>query len=173
MAGAELASYFQNLARYNTIVNERLYMACSELSDGEYRRQRVASFNSIHATLNHILLADRIWMDRFTQPGILGTPPLGTILYDEFDSLRAARAAEDERIEQFMSGLDDTFLRRDIQYLNSKGQLCSDPAPLILGHFFNHQTHHRGQLHVMLSQTAVQRPNFDLHRAIRAPIGAS
>ena len=67
MAGPELASYFQNLARYNTIVNERLYMACSELSDDEYRRERAASFNSIHATLNHILLADRIWMDRFTQ----------------------------------------------------------------------------------------------------------
>ena len=115
-----------------------------------------------------------------TPPAFEPTPDAWPGLRDALATAIAASATpeRDDRlfpgdIEQFMSGLDDTFLRRDIQYLNSKGQLCSDPAPLVLGHFFNHQTHHRGQLHVMLSQTAVRRPNFDLHRAIRAPIGAS
>lgn len=167
MADLQLAVYFQTLARYNTIVNERLYMACSELLDDEYRRERAGSFRSIHRTLNHLLLADRIWMDRFTQGGVLGTPALDTVLYDDFDLLRAARVDEDRRIEDFMNALDDGFLLRDIHYVNSRGVSCSDPAPLILGHFFNHQTHHRGQIHVMLSQTSVPRPNFDLHRAIR------
>ena len=167
MTDVPLAAHFQTLARYNTIVNERLYLACSELPDEEYRRERAGSFRSIHATLNHLLLADRIWMDRFTQEGVLGTPPLDTVLYDDFNLLRSARVDEDRRIEDFMNALDDGFLRKDIRYVNSRGVLCSDPAPLILGHLFNHQTHHRGQIHVMLSQTSVPRPNFDLHRAIR------
>src|SRR5689334_21321222 len=140
MADIELAVHFQTLARYNTIVNERLYLACSELPEDEYRRKRAGSFSSIHATLNHLLLADRIWMDRFTQPGVLGTPALDTVLYDDFDLLHAARAAEDRRIQDFMDALDDGFLRREIHYVNSRGVSCSDPAPLILGHFFNHQT---------------------------------
>lgn len=167
MADLQLAVHFQTLARYNTIVNERLFMACSELPDNEYRRERAGSFRSIHGTLNHLLLADRIWMDRFTQPDIIGTPALDTVLYDDFNLLRAARVSEDRRIEDFMNGLDDGFLLRDVPYVNSRGVSCSDPAPLIVGHLFNHQTHHRGQIHVMLSQTSVPRPNFDLHRAIR------
>jgi uncharacterized damage-inducible protein DinB len=167
MADLSLAAYFQTLARYNTIVNERLYLACSELPDDEYRREGAGSFRSIHATLNHLLLADRIWMDRFTQAGVVGTPALDTVLYDEFTLLRWARVGEDRRIEDFMNAMEDGFLLRDIRYVNSRGVLCSDPSPLILGHFFNHQTHHRGQIHVMLSQTSVPRPNFDLHRAIR------
>ena len=80
-------------------MNERLYGACSELPDDEYRRERAGSFRSIHGTLNHLLLADRIWMDRFTQEGVVGTPALDTVLYQEFDLLRSARLGEDRRIE--------------------------------------------------------------------------
>ena len=73
-----LIAHFRMLARYNTIVNQRLYAACAELSDDEYKKQRAGSFGSIHGTLNHILLGDRRWMALFTgQPDAETTPPLG------------------------------------------------------------------------------------------------
>jgi uncharacterized damage-inducible protein DinB len=155
------------MARYNAGANERLYTACSQLSDAEYRRERPGSFRSVHLTLNHILLGDRLWMARFTDPGTSNTPPLHTELYGEFGSLRAAREREDARIAEFMNALDARFLEAEISYVNSAGRLCNDPAPLILAHFFNHQTHHRAQIQMMLSETPVNPPSLDMHRVIR------
>lgn len=162
-----LIAHFHTLARYNSIANQRLYEACAQLDDAEYRRERRGSFRSIHWTLNHILLGDRLWMDRFSSPAELATPPLATVLYDDFARLREARRVEDARIEAFMRALEAGFLARPVTYVNSEGRQCSDPAPLLLAHMFNHQTHHRGQVHVMLSQTAVKPPALDMHRAIR------
>jgi uncharacterized damage-inducible protein DinB len=155
------------MARYNTSANERLYTACSQLSDAEYRRERPGSFRSVHLTLNHILLGDRLWMARFTDSGASNTPPLATELYSEFASLRTAREREDARIAEFMKALDAKFLQAEIRYVNNAGRLCNDPAPLILAHLFNHQTHHRAQIQMMLSQTPVNPPSLDMHRVIR------
>ena len=80
------------MAHYNRIANEKLYGACAQLSDVEYRQARAGSFGSIHALLNHILLGDRIWMERFTTTSPTITPPLGGILYDDFAELRRARS---------------------------------------------------------------------------------
>ena len=104
----DLSSHFQMLARYNRIANERLYEKCSALSDSEYRMSRAGSFGSIHALLNHILLGDRIWMSRF-EGGGQATPPLNTVLYEDFSELRDARAAEDARIESFLVFLSPRF----------------------------------------------------------------
>ena len=164
---APLITHFQTLARYNTIANQRLYEAVAFLNDAEYRRERDASFRSIHRTLNHILLGDRIWMGRFTETAHATTPPLGGELYPDFAGLRAARVAEDARIETFLAGATDDFLAKDVRYVNSAGEHYADPAGLLLAHLFNHQTHHRGQVHTMLSQTAVKPPSLDMHRTIR------
>jgi uncharacterized damage-inducible protein DinB len=162
-----LIAHFQMLARYNTIANQRLYEACSRLDPEEYRRERAASFRSVHRTLNHILLGDRIWMARFTETGHTTTPPLGGELYTDFASLQAARVAEDARIEAFLADATEEFLAKEVRYVNSEGEHHADPAGLLLAHLFNHQTHHRGQVHVMLTQTAVRPPALDMHRAIR------
>jgi uncharacterized damage-inducible protein DinB len=154
------------LGRYNTIANQRLYEACRKLNDSEYRLLRPGSFGSIHALLNHILLGDRIWLGRF-EGGMGRTPALATILYDDFTSLRQAREAEDARIDTFLAALTGDFLDREIGYVNSAGIAFREPANLLLAHLFNHQTHHRGQVHVMLSQTSVAPPSLDMHRAIR------
>jgi uncharacterized damage-inducible protein DinB len=167
MAASPLIAHFQMRGRYNTVVNQRLYEACARLTDVAYRQERAGSFGSIHRLLNHILLGDRLWMERFTASGVTSTPALGTILYDDFTSLRAAREIEDAGIEAFLSGLSENFFARQIEYVNNAGKLCADPASLVLAHFFNHQTHHRGQIHVMLSQTGMQPPSLDMHRAIR------
>lgn len=158
----DLLRNFQMLARYNRLANERLYEACAQLSDEEYRETRKGSFGSIHALLNHLLLGDRIWMSRF-EGGGQTTPPLNTVLYDEFVDLRAARAEQDARIEAFFHGTPHHFLMTELRYVNSKGVERVDDAVMAIAHMFNHQTHHRGQVHVMLAQTPVQAPSLDLH----------
>ena len=161
----DAVTHFQILARYNTVANQRLYEACARLDDAELRRPRSGSFGSIHALLNHILLGDRIWMSRF-EGGGRTTPPLNSILYDEFAALRSARVEEDARIERFFSAADAFALSRPLAYTNSKGEDYVDPLPVAVIHLFNHQTHHRGQVHTMLAQAGVTPPSLDLHRIV-------
>lgn len=163
--GASLVTHFQMLGRYNSVANERLYAVCAELTDEEYRQEGPGSFRSIHKTLNHILLGDQIWMTRFTTSDVTSTPALATILYDDFSMLREARVLEDARIEAFLAGLTDGYLRGTVSYINNAGKYFEDPIMLVLQHMFNHQTHHRGQIHVMLSQFG-KTVNLDMHRVI-------
>ena len=100
------AAHFRMLGRYNRLANERLYAACAELDGAARRQDRGAFFRSIHGTLNHIMVGDRIWMARFEGGTALSTG-LDAILYDDFDELRTARGVEDARIETFTAGLDD------------------------------------------------------------------
>ncbi|BAZ27629.1 DinB family protein [Cylindrospermum sp. NIES-4074] len=159
--------HFQMLARYNSLVNRRLYEVCAMLSDAERKQTRPAFFKSIHGTLNHILVGDRIWMNRFAGYEMPSTG-LDAILYDDFEELRAARVLEDECIEAFIADLDAEFLATTITYENNKGTIYTDPVNLLVAHFFNHQTHHRGQIHDMLTQTEIVPPVLDLHRILRA-----
>lgn len=163
--GMNLVTHFQMLARYNRIANERLFAKCAQLEDAEYRKGRAGSFGSIHGLLNHILLGDRRWMGLF-ESGERPTPPLNQILYDEFADLESARAQEDSRIEAFFGRLDASFWSRSFAYTNHQGKDYVETAHVACSHLFNHQTQHRGQVHVMLSQTPVAPPALDLHRII-------
>ncbi len=113
-----LIQHFQMLANYNTITNRKLYEVCSQLSDVERKRIRQAFFKSIHGTLNHIMVGDRIWMGRFEGKQMPSTN-LDAILYEDFDELRSVRVLEDERIEAFMSKLSQDFLTKTISYVNN------------------------------------------------------
>jgi len=115
--------------------------------------------------LNHNLLADRIWMSRFSGGGKT-TPPLNTVLYDQFQELRIARDQEDVRMEEFFQNAPPSFLTDTLSYTNSKGQAYEEAAVPAVLHMFNHQTHHRGQLHVMLSGCGIQPPSLDMHRIL-------
>lgn len=154
------------LARYNTLANRRLYDACARLSNAERKKARPAFFGSIHGTLNHIMVGDRIWLARFEGAEVPSTN-LDATLYEDFDELHEARRAEDARIEAFASGLDERSLAGGIRYMNNEGNVHADPVDLLVAHFFNHQTHHRGQVHDMLTQTDVPPPVLDLHRILR------
>ena len=156
---------FRIFARYNRVANERLYEQVGKLDVAEYRRERRGSFGSIHALLNHTLVADRIWMSRFSGGGKT-TPPLNTILFETFAEINSARAEQDAGIEAFFEKIDDDFPTRRLAYTNSRGKECVDEAAPAVLHFFNHQTHHRGQVHVMLSQTEVSPPALDMHRIL-------
>ena len=157
---------FKMLGRYNALANRLLYDACGGLSDEERKLARPAFFGSIHGTLNHIMVGDRIWMTRFEGREAPSTN-LNAILYEDFGELRSAREAEDARIEAFMAGLADELPGGGIRYRNNEGNWHEDPLPLLLTHFFNHQTHHRGQVHGLLSHAGVKTPVLDLHRVLR------
>jgi len=165
MTGA--TGHWRRMAAYNTAANRILYDAVTRLPDEEYRRPRPAFFGSIHGTLNHILLGDLIWMARF-EDGSHPSTGLDAILHDDFAALRSARATMDARIEAFVDQrVDDSFLAGAIRYVSNAGLEAEDPVAVLLPHFFNHQTHHRGQVHGLLSQTAVPPPSLDLHRVLR------
>ncbi len=154
---------YHDLAAYNEWANTRIYAAAARLSDSDYRRPLGAFFGSVHGTLNHLLVTDRIWMDRFAQFNC-PAPPLDTILFEELFALRSARAAEDTRIRVFIEPLGAADLDVEISYTNSSGTRFSQSLWSALDHFFNHQAHHRGQAHGLLTQIAGRdaAPSLDM-----------
>src|SRR5258707_9043666 len=114
-----MKSLFEMYAAYNGWVNERLYDAAARIPDAEYRRDQGAFFGSLHGTLNHLLLGDRIWMHRFTGEG---EEPKGLdeILYDDFVELREARHAEDTRIIAYVGGLSKEDLDGTVHYRTTR-----------------------------------------------------
>ena len=159
-----MKSHLLRMAEYNAWCNQRVYDAVLPLSDAEYRADRGAFFKSIHGTLNHLLATDRIWMKRFTGEGEAPTR-LDAVLYESLPDLRLARQAEDARIIAYVSGLTDETMARRFRYT-----MISDPTeveePLLpaLLHVFNHQTHHRGQVHCLLTGLGYEAPSLDLIR---------
>ena len=162
---ASLLSAMETLSLYNRLANETLYDACATLSHAELAAPRLTFHGSIVGTLNHILVVDRVWLDRFTRTEREAVS-FDTILYPEFEALRAARVAEDARIEEFTESLHISFLAARFQYKDHMGQYRQDNADLLVMHFFNHQSHHRGQVHAMLGQAGVSEIDLDLHRLI-------
>lgn len=154
------------MAAYNAVANRRLYAACALLPDTARRRDRGAFFGSIHGTLNHLMVGDLIWMARF-EGGEAPSTGLDAELHAGFEALARARLALDRRIEDFFVALDVGALGREIDYVNNQGRRFVDPLSLLLPHFFNHQTHHRGQVHTLLSQAGVEAPVLDLHRVLK------
>ena len=154
--------HFEMLAAYNTWVNERLYDAAASLPETEYRRDRGAFFGSLHGTLNHLLLGDIIWMHRFTGEGE-EPAKLDDILFDDFGELRRARRQEDARIEAYVKDVDAAQLEGTVTYRTTRNPTTIEQelAPLLI-HFFNHQTHHRGQAHGLLTAACGEAPSFDL-----------
>ncbi|MEP9376093.1 DinB family protein [Aquabacter sp. CN5-332] len=154
---------YHDFAAYNEWANARLYDAAARLPDADYRRDCGAFFRSVHGTLNHLLVTDRIWMDRFMRFNC-PAPALDTILFEELFALRNARTAEDTRIRAFVEILDETELEAVITYTNSSGKAFSQTLWSALDHFFNHQTHHRGQAHALLSLIAGRdaAPSLDM-----------
>ena len=138
-------------ADYNAWANERLYGAVARLPDSDYRADRGAFFKSLHGTLNHILVGDKVWMRRFTGEGDL-PPRLDATLHENLPELWAARQSEDARIRNYVATLDETALAGRIRYRTiTNPMMVEQELGPALDHFFNHQTHHRGQAHCLLT----------------------
>jgi uncharacterized damage-inducible protein DinB len=152
----------RSFAGYNAWANRRLYDAAARLHDADYRADRGAFFRSVHGTLNHLLVADRIWMRRFTGEGD-APKRLDAILFDRLDDLRKAREAQDARIVAYADGLTEEALAGSIRYARvTTGEVFAQPLAPALDHFFNHQTHHRGQVHALLTGLGAEGPELDL-----------
>ena len=150
------------MAEYNRWMNERLYECCAAIPDRERKRDDGAFFKSIHGTLNHLLLGDKIWMGRFTGKPF-SAPSLAHELHADFGALRAERAAMDAAIIGWAGSLTEQQLAGELSYMsmvNPKPRRY--PLWFAVQHFFNHQTHHRGQLTTLLSQRSIDPGVTDL-----------
>jgi uncharacterized damage-inducible protein DinB len=156
------ADKFRLLAAYNRWANARLYAAALALPEDLYRRNVGVFFGSLHGTLNHLLLADRIWLKRLTGEGEHPNR-LDSILYEDRIALTRARIAEDERLASVVGAYDENKLSEVHPYKTTSGSPQAQPLGDILMHVFNHQTHHRGQAHACLSiVTGKEPPVLDL-----------
>jgi uncharacterized damage-inducible protein DinB len=153
------------MAEYNRWQNENLYGAAEGLNDSARKAPRGAWFGSIHATLNHILWADQIWMSR-----LAGTPkpkassiPDSVGMYEAWDDLKRERTTFDQVIIEWADRLDPVGLAGDLTWFSGAvGRELTSPRWLLVTHMFNHQTHHRGQVHCMLTQAGVRPGSTDL-----------
>ncbi|TQF82024.1 DUF664 domain-containing protein [Elioraea sp. Yellowstone] len=152
------------MAAYNSEMNRRIYAAAAEIPDEARKRHAGAFFGSLHATLNHLLWADRLWMSRLAgwerpRGGIAGS----TALYDDFDALRSARVEADAGIESWAVTLTDEALAGDLTWFSGATQReWRAKRWIVLVHLFNHQTHHRGQAHCLITQHGVTPADTDL-----------
>ena len=152
------------MARYNAWQNRSLYGAAAGLSDEARRAQRGAFFGSIHGTLSHLLWGDSIWMGRFGA----GEAPGGTIAASpgfepDWERLAARRAETDARIADWAARVGADWLGGTISWHSAVfGREVTQPAAVCVMHFFNHQTHHRGQVHAMLTAAGARPEDTDL-----------
>lgn len=163
------------MARYNRWMNEKLYAVASSLGDAERKKDRGAFFGSIHGTLNHLLLADRVWLGRFTGPapvggelGPGGIRALDQELYANFDELRRERVKTDSGIDAYVATLTEDALAGPLRFVR-RGTQNELPLWHALAHLFNHQTHHRGQLTTLLMQAGQDPGVTDLVAMLRDP----
>ena len=154
---SDLATHLRTMARYNRWANRRLYKEAASLPDAQYRQDAGAFFGSLHGTLNHLLVTNRIWMKRMDGQGEAPTR-LNAILFEELEPLRLAEEAEDERIIAHVDGLSPEALAGEFEYATTKGAPQRQPRWQALAHLFNHQTHHRGQAHTILTRLGVREP---------------
>ena len=163
---------FRQLAAYNHWANMRIYEAALQMPEEQYRRATGVFFGSLHGTLNHLLLTDRIWLRRLTGTGE-HPDRLDAILHDDRRELLRARLAEDTRLSNFVAGRSEADLTTPVEYRTTSGKPYSQPLQDILLHLFNHQTHHRGHAHACCSiVTGSEPPSLDLlafQRGIPAP----
>jgi uncharacterized damage-inducible protein DinB len=156
-----IKAHFVMMAQYNAWANERLFRMAGALPDELYRRDVGAYFKSMHGTLNHLLTGDRIWMRRLS--GVGDHPArLDAIVFDDLPSLTTARQREDERINRFIEGLAVASFEEMLDYRTLNGMPQRQRRAEILAHLFNHQTHHRGQAHGILTALGVDPLPLDL-----------
>ncbi len=157
-------AYLQTMATYNAAMNRRLYDAAARLPPSDRHAPRGGFWGSIHGTLTHIVWADIQWMSRFDNGKGLSTPlSRSGEFIEDFAELRALREKTDADILRWADALDDTWLHGDLVWFSAAAQreICA-PKQLLVMHFFNHQTHHRGQAHAMLTAAGETTGDTDL-----------
>ena len=157
-------AFVRTMAAYNAEMNRRLYAAAARLSDAERRKPRGAFWGSIHGTLCHLLWGDQAWMSRFDswpKPAVIQKESAG--LVEDFAELQRLRVDADARISDWAQRVDEPWLAEDLVWFSQSAQReLRNPRGFLVTHFFNHQTHHRGQAHAMITAAGEQTGDTDL-----------
>lgn len=156
---------YRFLATYNSWINQKIYESASKLSNEDRKKSCGAFFGSIHNTLNHLVLTDKVWLNRFASQGLTfkalnqdiltipnGFQALNQILFEDFEVLKKHRFEMDKAIEAWLAEMSNDFTKSQMTYANTKGVVREHETWKALSHFFNHQTHHRGQITTLLNQ---------------------
>ncbi|WP_374380108.1 DinB family protein [Dongia sp.] len=157
-----MQAYFLTLAGYNEWANKRLYDAVGSLDAAAIVAPRIGFFPSLLKTLNHLVVTDRIWLSRLTGVADPEMKALDQIVGDDFADLRRQREALDLRIKTYVAEMPPARFGEILVYKTMAGAPYETPVRFVLAHMFNHQTHHRGQAHGMLSGTDVPPPSLDM-----------
>ena len=153
------------MARYNAWQNQSLYDAASTLDDAARKADRGAFFGSIHATLSHLLWGDLVWMSRFAGTPRPAAPNIGASaeMIGNWEELKRERVKTDEAISRWAANIGEDWLGDHLTwYSGAAGREVSKPCWFLVAHFFNHQTHHRGQVHAMLTAAGARPDDTDL-----------
>jgi uncharacterized damage-inducible protein DinB len=161
-------AYCRTMAAYNSEMNRRLYAAASRLPDAERRRDRGAFWGSLHGTLVHILWGDGQWMSRFDAWERPATPiKQSDQMIADYTDLCARRVKADADIERWAGKVDEAWLNADmIWFSGAANREVTAPKRLLVTHFFNHQTHHRGQAHALITAAGEKTDDTDLFLVI-------
>ncbi|MEZ5815895.1 MAG: DinB family protein [Hyphomicrobiaceae bacterium] len=158
--------HVRTMARYNRWQNQSLYGAADTLTGAERMKDRGAFFGSIHNTLSHILWGDQQWMSRFAPETVQKPPALvrtGGGNYPDWDELKQRRIAFDQTILDWADAMAPSWMEGDLVWYSGIAKAdVSKPKWLTVTHFFNHQTHHRGQVHAMLTAAGAKPDDTDL-----------
>jgi uncharacterized damage-inducible protein DinB len=159
------STYVRQMAAYSAWQNDNQYAAANSLSDAARRQDRGAFFGSIHATLNHLIWADMMWMSRIAGtalPEQVGIPQ-SVAMYEDWPALKSERLRFDKVIVDWAAGVTDADLAGDLNWYSAAvGRELQKPRWICITHMFNHQTHHRGQVHAMLTAAGARPGDTDL-----------
>jgi len=158
------AAFVRTMAAYNAEMNRRIFAAAARLPDAERRRLRGAFWGSIHGTLCHLLWGDRMWMSRFDgwpKPTVMQKDSAGLVA--DFAELHRLRTEADEKISAWAGSIDEAWLAGDMVWFSQSAQKeMRQPRAFLVTHFFNHQTHHRGQAHALITAAGEHTGDTDL-----------
>jgi uncharacterized damage-inducible protein DinB len=167
----------QLMSQYNQWMNQKVYQAAKQLSDEEIKQDQGAFFGSILATLNHIYVADIIWLRRFAQhpkiyqtlnylPELPSYTLLNQIIAEHLEIWYKLRQDLDTLIINWCQEINETDLNYNLAYADTKGNKYTKNYGQLIQHFFNHQTHHRGQISTLLNQQGIDLGVTDLLKII-------
>lgn len=158
-----LLQHIRLMAKYNQWMNQKVYETAATLTTSQLAEDRGAFFGSVLGTLNHLIVADTIWLQRFANAlpahaeldpvrQLPGPPSLDAILFTDFAGLKERRVLLDDAVLAFSGAVTEQELGDTLRYKNMKGIASGRQLFGVLMHFFNHETHHRGQTTTLLSQ---------------------
>jgi uncharacterized damage-inducible protein DinB len=162
-------AYVRLMAAYNSEMNRRIYAGADRLTDAQRRADRGLFWRSLFGTLNHLMWADRQWMSRLSDwPANTIPNAQSPTLFADWEQLKPARVEADRKLEAWAEGIDDLWLGEDLVWFSgAAGREMRREKRGLMVHFFNHQTHHRGQAHAALTGFGIDPGDTDLFLVVR------